>query len=98
VQKTVTINGKEHTFATVTVDQAEKAQLASKTGIEFNKALVLASLQAGGDKTTTLADIGALGYFNGSDNPFSAFVGPTLEVNGLKAAPATGEAPVEAAQ
>lgn len=89
--KTVTINGKQHTFATVTVDAAEKAQLASKSGIEFNKALILASLQAGGDTTTTLADIGKLSYFNGAENSFSSFVAPTLEVNGLKAAPATGE-------
>lgn len=96
MQKSATINGKVHTFATITVDQAEKAQLASKTGLEFNKALVLLSLQAGGDTTITASEIGALGYFNGADNSFSAFAAPALEVNGLKAAQTKGEEPVEA--
>ena len=90
MQKTVTINGKERTFATVTVDIAERLQLASKSGIEFNKQLVLASLQAAGDTTTTLGEIGGLAYFNAADNSFSAYIQPTLEVNGLKAQP-TGE-------
>ena len=90
MQKTVSIQGKDRTFATVTVDIAEKLQLASKSGLEFNKHLVLASLQAGGDTTTTIADIGKLSYFNAAEGSFNEFIQPTLEVNGLKAQP-TGE-------
>lgn len=84
MKKTVTINGVDRTFGTVTVNIAEQLQLATKSGLQFNKALVLASLKAGGDDAVTAEDIGELGYFSGSDNSFNAYIAPTLEVNGLK--------------
>lgn len=86
MQKTVVINGREHTFAPITVDQAEQIQLGSKKGMEYNKSLILASLKAGGDTATTLKDIGATSYFNAAENSFNEWLAPALEVNGLKLA------------
>jgi hypothetical protein len=77
-----TADGKEFTVGEITVDQAEAASFAGKTGIEFNKGIVLESLRAAGDTTTTLVDIGKLPFFG----VFAPLQRAAMEINGLAVA------------
>jgi hypothetical protein len=91
--KTVSIEGTDYTLAPITVEAAEKIQLNSKSGLQFNIALVAASLVSGGDTSATEATVRALPFY-------AVFAGELLpaarEVNGLTAPKAQAKA--EAAQ
>ena len=97
--KTVTIDGKELTIATITNGVAKKFPLRSADGSpltpqEFNERLIVASLSAGGSEDAQ-AIVDGLPYFAGDDNQFSVLFDAAIEVNGLKKAADAGKADPE---
>ena len=87
MKKTFTLGGKEVTFATITVNIAEKIGLSRSTAAnvdEFNKKLVLASLIAGGDAEASIESIGEHAFFSTADDPFNDYIKAAFEVNGIQ--------------
>lgn len=77
--KTLSLNGTDYTVAPITVLAAKTANFSGK-GMDFNVALVAASLRSGGDSTATTENVEALPFFG----VFSELLTATMEVNGLK--------------
>ena len=89
--KTETINGQELTFATITAGAAKGTDFTGPDGkslpsTEFNRALILTSLRAGGHQDAeTIVD--GLPIF--LDGAFGKALGIAIDVNGLR--PQKGE-------
>jgi hypothetical protein len=94
ITKTVTIEGQEYVLGPISVGVARSAQLRAKTGLDFNIALVSASLQAGGDPNATEAFVEDIPFFN----VFGQLLIAACDINGIKsvAAKPAGESQPEA--